>query len=382
MGNNLTVRQKSSYTHYADARKFSKAKKQQASFGSVGLASQATAGFMQWMQNAGFVAEFTIQDMLGTNFPRTAKGLDRNREEIGHPNYAAATEAATREFLTGPSMFLIPMAVFAVTRKAFKEASFIHLNPLKRFGNNFEKTISSSTDDVLRNPAELKKSFYNDLLDNIFKTTFGEDFKINKKPFVNGFLKIEEEKDKLKNIKFYDRKAKKQVKSTIGEQVGIMQEIISKINKNNSNNFSDVYGVKLPFGDKINPYSMRFDSSFVDDVTKYSKDVVTKLSNNIATKADNITEKLSEYALKTVKNINLRRLGGRMISSPLALIGTCAFCSIIPNLYSRNEEFPGLDGLVKKNNQNTDKGVKFSGINTSSNAFDQFTKVKNKGGVK
>ncbi|UKI42640.1 MAG: hypothetical protein L6V95_07140 [Candidatus Melainabacteria bacterium] len=47
---------------------------------------------MDAIERGGMAASFTIQDMFGTNIPRTLTALDRNREELGHPNYAHMPE--------------------------------------------------------------------------------------------------------------------------------------------------------------------------------------------------------------------------------------------------------------------------------------------------
>jgi len=69
--------------------------------------------FWAAIARGGLAASFTVQDMLGTNFPRTFAALDRNKDITGKNNYKAAVEVAIREFTTGPSMFVIPALVLA-----------------------------------------------------------------------------------------------------------------------------------------------------------------------------------------------------------------------------------------------------------------------------
>ena len=72
-------------------------------FGDIAVAT------MDFVDRGGLFASFTIQDMLGTNFPRTYVGLNRNKDVTGKYNFKEASEVALREFMTGPSMFIIPM---------------------------------------------------------------------------------------------------------------------------------------------------------------------------------------------------------------------------------------------------------------------------------
>ena len=56
----------------------------------------AMIDFWAAIARGGLAASFTVQDMLGTNFPRTFAALDRNKDITGKNNYKAAVEVAIR----------------------------------------------------------------------------------------------------------------------------------------------------------------------------------------------------------------------------------------------------------------------------------------------
>ena len=98
---------------------------------------------MDAIERGGTAASFTIQDMLGTNIPRTLTALDRNREELGHPNYAHAGEVAIREFVTGPLLFLVPAAILKLCTIKHKSGN-VTVNTI----NGLSDLISDSLKNV------------------------------------------------------------------------------------------------------------------------------------------------------------------------------------------------------------------------------------------
>ena len=90
----------------------------------------------------GLAASFTVQDMLGTNFPRTFAALDRNKDITGKNNYKAAVEVAIREFTTGPSMFVIPALVLAGASGFSGEANRVPKDTIAVFSNIMKGTMN------------------------------------------------------------------------------------------------------------------------------------------------------------------------------------------------------------------------------------------------
>jgi len=86
-----------------------------------GIIDSISLGTANAIENGGLAVSFTLQDMLGTNFPRPIMGLLRNQKENhGKKNKSFAAKEFVREFLTGPSMFIIPGAMLKICKDVFK----------------------------------------------------------------------------------------------------------------------------------------------------------------------------------------------------------------------------------------------------------------------
>ena len=138
--------------------------------------------FWAAVARGGLAASFTVQDMLGTNFPRTFAALDRNKDITGKNNYKAAVEVAIREFTTGPSMFIIPALVLAGASRYSGEANKVPVDNIAVFSDIMKGSINSLSDnkfkdinfktlskEELQNAGiEIKKTFYKDVFESIF----------------------------------------------------------------------------------------------------------------------------------------------------------------------------------------------------------------------
>ena len=68
--------------------------------------------------------QFTVEDMLGTNIPRTYSGAMSGYEYTGKINWPYFWQEGIREFLTGPTMTCAPIAILAlITKMSGKTAS-------------------------------------------------------------------------------------------------------------------------------------------------------------------------------------------------------------------------------------------------------------------
>ena len=110
--------------------------KSQTNFKGIGAGLDAFAlGTANLIENGGLAVSFTLQDMLGTNLPRPIMGLMRNsKENKGEKNKSFAFKELVREMLTGPSMFLIPMGILALTKKSLGATVNTPMNFIKDFG--------------------------------------------------------------------------------------------------------------------------------------------------------------------------------------------------------------------------------------------------------
>ena len=60
---------------------------------------------------------FTLEDMCGTNVPRTIKGAFSGYDKTHKINWLAVAQEGIREFLTGPTMCFMPLGILAAAKK-------------------------------------------------------------------------------------------------------------------------------------------------------------------------------------------------------------------------------------------------------------------------
>ena len=143
--------------------------------------------FWEAVERGGLAASFTIQDMLGTNIPRTWAAKDVGKDITGKNNWGAVLENGLREFLTGPSMFLVPAGVLAASSKYGGKSHGVPVQTIKDFG----EIISNSNIDVTNKEA-FKKSFYESVLKKAFYNFDGinqADNLLDKGIDVNDYIK-------------------------------------------------------------------------------------------------------------------------------------------------------------------------------------------------
>lgn len=282
---------------------------------------------MDAIERGGMAASFTIQDMLGTNIPRTLTALDRNREELGHPNYAHAGEVAIREFVTGPLLFLVPTAILKTSTIKHK-AGEVSLNTINGLSDVLSESLKNNKN--LSNEKNVCSKFYNDVFKNILENAGykGKDIGEKAKEFAQRFEKA------LKAPKkgFFKKLLNKAQENTKDDMLDKLGNDISKIVKQNSSDASNDF-VKVTIG-KTNKYSRNI-TKFFDELSNFTKDMSNSVKKSIN----------SFDSDKFVKQFNKTRSIFRVFLNIFMTIGTMAVVSYVPKLYMRNKENPALAGL-------------------------------------
>ena len=135
-----------------------------------GIVGDGIVAVMDGIERGGIAASFTVQDMFGTNFPRTYNGLQRNRDITGEYNFQEAKEVALREFITGPSMFLIPLAILFGVRNLAGTAYSVPGKRIEAFSNIL--TGNDELKNILVNtPDEFKSKYYASVFRNILSSS-------------------------------------------------------------------------------------------------------------------------------------------------------------------------------------------------------------------
>lgn len=302
---------------------------QNQTFGN-GLAN-GLVSTIAFIENNGFAGEFFTVDGLGMMGPRTVQAYTRNRKELGHLNYKAGAEEAIREFLTGPSMFLIPVSFMLLSGKLFGRASKLNVNTLKEFGKVSKEVLKNS-----ENVPKFKTNFYDKALTEMFSHH-------SKKADANGHELISKTKKEIietlekleaSNLK---KAEKKKLKGEIDERVVHM------------NHFFDISTREprlLNIGGEIEVKNGL--SEFKKGSTKISSEMVDDLLNFANDKdIQKISSKTPEEAVKFLDKTIDNKQGIRKIMTVTAFSSVGAFLYAIPLLYKRNKQFPGVDGLIE-----------------------------------
>lgn len=311
----------------------------------------------------GLAASFTVQDMLGTNFPRTYAALGRNKDLTGKNNYKAAVEVAIREFTTGPSMFIIPALVLTGATRFTKfagEANRVAVDNIALFseitkgtmndlhngtfkGVDFSAMTASEAKEAVD---QIKRAFYSDVFKGIF-AQYDEGDGINVKEYVDLMMKAEHPDTPKRNF-FMSMFNKKAV--VLGKQVDSKDEIMAQLNskfvadkKAHTKGWGNFLSAKIvPDGKSLNIGAIADDMrNFIND---FAKQYVSAQRKDLKQGGKLILEKF-------INNFRDMRMGSRFMTNVLMVIATGMFMCIIPKLYTRNKTNPETDAIYEHVNQ-------------------------------
>lgn len=277
---------------------------------TAGLAADTISKGINKIETGGILVDFLFVDFLGTVAPRTYLAYNRNKEELGHLNYKAGNEEVIRELLSGPSMFVVPLALIKLSKHVFGSASNIQFDTLNSITHSFKNTVKTSSNTEDR--TKLKEDFYRDVFNGAFENHSTPDKKEAVEKLVN-HLTVGEATKKL------DKAAVKQ--------------IVSDLNKSNSLHLTNSHNVTLKDGFTKNV------GDLATDLINYSKDVVTSISK----KASSVVSK--DSLPEILEDLHKARTNGRKLTIAATILATGAFLYTIPILYQRNKTYPGVEGL-------------------------------------
>ncbi len=128
----------------------------------------ALVNFWQWVDNGGRALQFTVEDMFGTNFPRTYKGAMAGYKYTGKVNVPALLQEAIREFLTGPTMCIVPIVVLNSAMKMSGKTANTHVENIENLSYLMSKTKSGEAKDF-------EKRFYTTCVEDMLKQTTNKE---------------------------------------------------------------------------------------------------------------------------------------------------------------------------------------------------------------
>lgn len=315
--------------------KLQKGQKQAFKGGFSQSVKDATTWGIKHIENGGVLVDFLFVDMIGMVIPRTYQAFQRNKEELGHINYKSGVEELIREIFSGPSMFVIPMAFIALSKKAFGPASNSQFKALDSMTDSFGRVVKNSKKPS--DKGQLKKDFY--------KNIFSEIFEPHRKIETDKKLNIDDGINKI-----VEHLAQAETSKKSKEHIGAIKEIVSDLNKAHGIHLDNSHNVTLKDG--LNKEV----GALAGDLMNYSKDIVSKIADTAQKGAT--TETLGDKLKNLHKNKTLARRG-ILVATFLSTVG---FLYSIPIMYKRNTQFPGIDGLVDDGKSHKDEKFSLSDI--------------------
>ena len=288
--------------------------------------------FWEGVDRGGLAASFTVQDMLGTNIPRTWAARNVGKEYTGKNNWTAVLENGLREFLTGPSMFVVPGAVLYGSMRYAGKANGVPVQTIKDFGDivsqNLDKIDTSSVE-------KFKETFYRGVLDKAVNNFDAKKQTVDVASYVSDILRMEKapKKGLINNIAG---------KSMPDSREEILQGIVNtfvrdkKANTKGYPNFltaliTDAKDVKAAAKHEI-PID-----DLIDRMGKFSDDFYKTLQKSGSS--------LSEDFVKSFTN---KRMGGRFATNIAMGIFTALAMWFIPRIYTIGKTNPETDPVRQK----------------------------------
>ncbi len=296
--------------------------------GAVRLIGDANKALMKKIETGGFFLEFVLLDLMGMVLPRVYQGFNRNKKELGHLNYKAGTEEFLRESITGPSMFLIPLATVALAGKVLGKGVQINGSTMKKFTSIFKKTGSNMVQDSVE---ALQKGFAGELFDELFT----KNAKRIKEASFAGLKSLEEYKQEF--VKTLTEGLGNKSLKTKGKFCDLIADINSTYFKKVNTESIDVI---LP--DKT---ASTVAGNMFDDARKFMTDIIPSCKITISDMAEKGKQISAEVINSTIEGFNTLRKNGRKFMCVVGAILLSSFLSIIPKIYQITKTNPALEGI-------------------------------------
>ena len=279
-------------------------KNQQTSFrGGV----DALTNFWQFIDNGGRALQFTVEDMTGTNIPRSIKGAMAGYKYTGKINVPAFLQEFIREFLTGPTMCVSPVAILALATRATGKSANTHMENIINLSHIMEALPKENI------PKEtFEDKFYTNAVKDLLEHTIGK-------------LDANDEAiEKLASkIKEYSATTNKKTSADLLEKLQKLFEQIVKERKDSYQN-TDFLMAKYSINSAGQEGMTKF-KNYVNYITSYAKDYAKKNADN----SNNI-----KITNETISNFKKSWLGKRFVTVASMFFITGILMSFIPKIYT------------------------------------------------
>lgn len=273
--------------------------------------------FWQWVEMGGRGLSFTIEDMGGTNIPRTIMGMFAGFKYTHKINMDGLKQEGIREFLTGPTMTFMPIAILAVMKKLCHNSVNTHVENLRNL-SYFAKDFVDEK-GVLDENAFVQK-ISKDLLENTINKKVENNCGLTKEDVDSLAQTIMKYKEIISDASLNKKQRKQMTNSALEEAQFTFQRIIKKAS--DSYDGRDFLTAKYSINDtktgatKFKNY-VGYIGDYINDFSAFSKD---KIHN------------LNPEAL--VNSFKKHYVGMRLITVACMIFITAKLMSYIPKLYT------------------------------------------------
>ena len=314
-------------------------------------------GMMDAIEAGGYPASFIIQDGLGFITPRVGKGwvrdahdkkdengnvvLGKDGKPVRQLNWAFARKEFLREIITGPSAFVIPLAMLHVIKKHFGRGNNVKLNYIDGFQKPFTEFAQNNT-DAIKNGTANKAIFYKKIFSNAIETSINSVLPDSAKMTADEISKtandLTAKQVKIEQInadKTLNKKAKKEALSKVGSVVDDFMKL-----------------KKGKIGGAVDEMAVQFASSNGKVKTGSIGEMVNAMSDFFDDAVKNTHEELkkglkSENIESFVKKFTNHKMGSRILTNVGIFGAVAAFYTQIPKLYNMGlKGNPALQGTA------------------------------------
>ena len=277
------------------------------------------AAFWQMVDNGGRAAQFTVEDMTGTNFPRSIKGAMAGYKYTGKINIPAFLQEAIREFLTGPTMCVTPVVILATAKKLCGKSANIKVENIENFSDIMLNVKTGAKGDV-------EKEFFNNVSSDLLKNTIGEGVQVPQEAIdeisagLENYHKIvTTPKTKAKGL-FKKSPEKQQAAEALSGLQSSFESIVKKLKPNYSN--TDFLNAKYTL--KNSSQGQTKFKNYADYASSYIEDFTRK----------NTADSIVNISPRTIGQFKKSLVGNRIMVIA-AMFGITGFLmSFIPKLYT------------------------------------------------
>lgn len=292
------------------------------------------------IDRGGFAGTFVLQDFLGMAAPRVGAGILRNHDKTGHYNWDFARREGVREVLSGPSAFLIPMAMLPFIKKFSGSANNVPVDFINRFSDTFSE-FTKNNKDMIAQP-EVRGKLYKEMFKDILSSSTnnglqGEELDKMAESYSNRLLEIFNKKQSPNKSVWYSLRGKSQPNSKQDKVSALLNEFVELRKK--------YVGLDVDATQAVYTTPNGTASGSLKHVLNHMRDYV----DDALKSTSNALKKAKDFdAEEFIKTFSRRRTGSRFLSNMAMFGAVVGFYNLIPKLYNlgvKGGRDPGLDGL-------------------------------------